>query len=259
MGRTRRPIRRSVMDVLMTLPPEVRVLPGHTEETTIGREWEENPFVTYWRGESESIEEAVRVGGERGHARRLVARLRRQGQGDGALRGTGARRSSAVRASNDELPRRRTDRGVRGGIGTRRRPSPLLAELAGETLATMSTPQMLAGPVQGRFFELLVHATGAKRDPRDRHLHRLLDALDGGCAARGRSHRHARDRARNAEVAQRILRPKSARLQDHLTSVPRSRRSRSSRASSTSSSSTRTRRARTPTTRPFFPGCPPAA
>ncbi len=58
------PIRRSVMDVLMTLPPEVRVLPGHTEETTIGREWEENPFVTYWRGESESIEEAVRVGGE---------------------------------------------------------------------------------------------------------------------------------------------------------------------------------------------------
>jgi len=58
------PIRHSVMDVLMTLPPEVRVLPGHTEETTIGREWDENPFVTYWRGESESIQEAVRVGGE---------------------------------------------------------------------------------------------------------------------------------------------------------------------------------------------------
>jgi len=57
-------VRRSVMDVLMKLPPDTRVLPGHTEETTIGREWEENPFVTYWRGESESIEEAVRVGGE---------------------------------------------------------------------------------------------------------------------------------------------------------------------------------------------------
>ncbi len=52
------------MDVLMTLPPETRVLPGHTEETTIGREWEENPFVTYWRGEAPSIDEAVRVGGE---------------------------------------------------------------------------------------------------------------------------------------------------------------------------------------------------
>ena len=35
---------------LMELPPDTRVLPGHTEETTIGREWESNPFVTYWRG-----------------------------------------------------------------------------------------------------------------------------------------------------------------------------------------------------------------
>ena len=34
----------------MALPPETRVLPGHTDETTIGREWEENPFVRFWRG-----------------------------------------------------------------------------------------------------------------------------------------------------------------------------------------------------------------
>jgi hydroxyacylglutathione hydrolase len=58
------PIRRSVMDVLMTLPPEIRVLPGHTEETTIGREWEENPFVRYWRDDVKSVDEPVRVGGE---------------------------------------------------------------------------------------------------------------------------------------------------------------------------------------------------
>jgi glyoxylase-like metal-dependent hydrolase (beta-lactamase superfamily II) len=58
------PIRRSVMDVLMTLPHELRVLPGHSEETTIGREWEGNPFVAYWRGETESIDEPVRVGGD---------------------------------------------------------------------------------------------------------------------------------------------------------------------------------------------------
>jgi len=57
-------IRRSVMDVLMTLPPETRVFPGHTEATTIGREWEENPFVLYWRGEAPSIDERVQVGGE---------------------------------------------------------------------------------------------------------------------------------------------------------------------------------------------------
>ena len=43
-------IRGSVMDVLMKLPPDTRVLPGHTDETTIGREWEQNPFVRYWRG-----------------------------------------------------------------------------------------------------------------------------------------------------------------------------------------------------------------
>jgi hydroxyacylglutathione hydrolase len=58
------PIKTSVMDVLMSLPPDTRVLPGHTDETTIGREWEENPFVRYWRGEASSIDERVTVGGE---------------------------------------------------------------------------------------------------------------------------------------------------------------------------------------------------
>jgi glyoxylase-like metal-dependent hydrolase (beta-lactamase superfamily II) len=43
-------LQRSVMEVLMALPHETRVLPGHTDETTIGREWEENPFVRFWRG-----------------------------------------------------------------------------------------------------------------------------------------------------------------------------------------------------------------
>src|SRR5688572_3198818 len=42
-------------------------------------------------------------------------------------------------------------------------PDPLLAELAEETRATMSTPQMLTGRIEGRFLELLVHASGAKR------------------------------------------------------------------------------------------------
>jgi len=57
-------IRRSVMDVLMTLPPETRVLPGHTDETTIGREWEHNPFVRVWRGADAEGTEPCRVGGE---------------------------------------------------------------------------------------------------------------------------------------------------------------------------------------------------
>ncbi len=57
-------IRASVMDVLMGLPPETRVLPGHTDETTIGREWEENPFVRVWRGLEPEGDEPCRVGGE---------------------------------------------------------------------------------------------------------------------------------------------------------------------------------------------------
>jgi hydroxyacylglutathione hydrolase len=57
-------IRSSVMDVLMKLPPEMRVLPGHTDETTIGREWEENPFIRVWRGVETEADEPVRVGGE---------------------------------------------------------------------------------------------------------------------------------------------------------------------------------------------------
>jgi glyoxylase-like metal-dependent hydrolase (beta-lactamase superfamily II) len=57
-------IRRSVMDVLMTLAPEIRVLPGHTDETTIGREWERNPFVRYWRGLDPEDGRSCRVQGE---------------------------------------------------------------------------------------------------------------------------------------------------------------------------------------------------
>jgi hydroxyacylglutathione hydrolase len=56
-------VRRSVMDVYMAMPHERRVLPGHTDETTIGREWEANPFVRVWRGVEPEGTERVRVGG----------------------------------------------------------------------------------------------------------------------------------------------------------------------------------------------------
>lgn len=38
-----------------------------------------------------------------------------------------------------------------------------LATLADETRATLPTPQMMTGPVEGRFLELLVFASGARR------------------------------------------------------------------------------------------------
>jgi glyoxylase-like metal-dependent hydrolase (beta-lactamase superfamily II) len=57
-------VRHSVMDVLMTLPHSLRVLPGHTDETTIGREWEENPFVRFWRGLDGEDGRSCRVSGD---------------------------------------------------------------------------------------------------------------------------------------------------------------------------------------------------
>jgi caffeoyl-CoA O-methyltransferase len=42
-------------------------------------------------------------------------------------------------------------------------PDELLARLADETRATLASPQMLTGTVEGRFLELLVYASGARR------------------------------------------------------------------------------------------------
>ncbi len=56
-------VRSSVMDVFMALPDELRVLPGHTDETTIGRERAHNPFVRVWSGAEPEGAEQVTVGG----------------------------------------------------------------------------------------------------------------------------------------------------------------------------------------------------
>jgi glyoxylase-like metal-dependent hydrolase (beta-lactamase superfamily II) len=50
-------IRHSIMERLMKLPPETTVHPGHTDPTTIGDEWEHNPFVRVWRGVDTAGEE----------------------------------------------------------------------------------------------------------------------------------------------------------------------------------------------------------
>jgi hydroxyacylglutathione hydrolase len=56
-------VRASVMDVFMAMPDELRVLPGHTDETTIGRERRENPFVKVWTGAEPEGTEQVDIGG----------------------------------------------------------------------------------------------------------------------------------------------------------------------------------------------------
>jgi glyoxylase-like metal-dependent hydrolase (beta-lactamase superfamily II) len=40
----------SIMNKLMKLPPETRIHPGHTLPSTVGEEWEHNPFIRIWRG-----------------------------------------------------------------------------------------------------------------------------------------------------------------------------------------------------------------
>jgi hydroxyacylglutathione hydrolase len=56
-------VRSAVMDVYMAMPHTWRLLPGHTDESTIGREWEKNPFVRVWRGAEPEGTEAVNVRG----------------------------------------------------------------------------------------------------------------------------------------------------------------------------------------------------
>jgi hydroxyacylglutathione hydrolase len=54
-------LKHSIMDVLMKLPPETRVHPGHTDPTTIADEWEHNAFVRLWRGLDEQGSESCKV------------------------------------------------------------------------------------------------------------------------------------------------------------------------------------------------------
>ncbi len=43
-------LRDSIMGTLMELPGDTVIYPGHTESSTVAREWEENRFIRIWRG-----------------------------------------------------------------------------------------------------------------------------------------------------------------------------------------------------------------
>jgi hydroxyacylglutathione hydrolase len=60
-------LKHSIMERLMTLPPETRIHPGHKEPSTVGEEWESNPFVRIWRGLDPEGDETCEVNG-RGEA-----------------------------------------------------------------------------------------------------------------------------------------------------------------------------------------------
>jgi hydroxyacylglutathione hydrolase len=43
-------LRDSIMGTLMELPPDTIIYPGHSEATSVAREWESNAFIRVWRG-----------------------------------------------------------------------------------------------------------------------------------------------------------------------------------------------------------------
>src|SRR4051794_12981628 len=56
-------LRSSIMDTLMSLPPETVIRPGHTEPTTVAAEWEGNAFIRVWRGvDPEGVEPCTALG-----------------------------------------------------------------------------------------------------------------------------------------------------------------------------------------------------
>jgi hydroxyacylglutathione hydrolase len=56
-------LRDSIMGTLMELPGETVVYPGHTDATTVAREWEHNPFIRVWRGlDAEGSEPCTALG-----------------------------------------------------------------------------------------------------------------------------------------------------------------------------------------------------
>lgn len=56
-------LRRSVLEVLLALPPETAVHPGHTVPTTVAEELRTNAFVRAWRGEEAPEPRSCEVSG----------------------------------------------------------------------------------------------------------------------------------------------------------------------------------------------------
>jgi len=57
-------LKHSIMEVLMGLDHSMTVRPGHTDPSTIGDEWENNPFIRVWRGLDSEGSDRCTVGGE---------------------------------------------------------------------------------------------------------------------------------------------------------------------------------------------------
>lgn len=68
-------LRRSVMEKLMKLDGDVRIHPGHRQPSTIGAEWESNPFIRLWRGLDAPGSEPCTVGPDEDNRREATLLL----------------------------------------------------------------------------------------------------------------------------------------------------------------------------------------
>lgn len=68
-------LRESVMEKLMRLDGGIRIHPGHRRPSTIGEEWEQNPFIRLWRGLDEPGSEPCTVGPDEDNRREATLLL----------------------------------------------------------------------------------------------------------------------------------------------------------------------------------------
>jgi len=57
-------IQHSILGVLMQLPKDLQIYPGHMEASRVESEWDENPFIRYWRGLDPALDQPCLAYGE---------------------------------------------------------------------------------------------------------------------------------------------------------------------------------------------------
>ncbi len=92
-------LRDSIMGTLMELPPDTVIYPGHSEETSVAREWELQRLHPRLAGSRSSGLAAMHRARPAGHAGAAGGRLRRWHQGLGALAGRLGRHRSRLAGS----------------------------------------------------------------------------------------------------------------------------------------------------------------
>ena len=108
-------------------------------------------------------------------------------------------------------------------------PTELLAELAEETKATLDSPQMLTGKIEGRLLEQLVHALQAKRVLELGTYSGYSSLSMAAGLPEGGSHRHLRGLGEARRGRAPLPRPQPVRRPDHDPHGPGARDDRAAR------------------------------